>query len=149
MGQPGKADDPYFGTQRKRPAWIAGAWLRPARYRRCDLIAFAPRPLRLQCLFQKATVICHACELEAAQQPQAEKAGYLASEWNHGRGFETIATQRDLFGDNKVILIPLPGHTPGTMGALVALDRSGSFLLASDTVSLRETLDREIVPRNT
>jgi N-acyl homoserine lactone hydrolase len=99
--------------------------------------------------FQKATVICHACELEAAQQPQAEKAGYLASEWNHGRGFETIAMQRDLFGDNKVILIPLPGHTPGTMGALVALDRSGSFLLASDTVSLRETFDREIVPRNT
>src|SRR3954454_12157210 len=27
--------------------------------------------------FQKATVICHACELEAAQQLQAEKAGYL------------------------------------------------------------------------
>ena len=47
------------------------------------------------------------------------------------------------------MLIPLPGHTPGTIGAHVTLDRSGAFLLASDTVSLRATLDRGIVPRNT
>ena len=45
--------------------------------------------------------------------------------------------------------IPLPGHTPGTTGALVALDRSGKFLLASDAVSVRETLDRDVIPRNT
>ena len=47
------------------------------------------------------------------------------------------------------MLVPLPGHTPGTTGALVALDRSGAFLLASDTVSLRSTLDTGIVPKNT
>ena len=47
------------------------------------------------------------------------------------------------------MLIPLPGHTPGTTGALVALDRSGKFLLASDAVSVRETLDRDVIPRNT
>ncbi|MGE3708545.1 MAG: N-acyl homoserine lactonase family protein, partial [Hyphomicrobiaceae bacterium] len=29
------------------------------------------------------------------------------------------------------------------------LARSGTFLLASDTVSLRECFDREILPRNT
>jgi N-acyl homoserine lactone hydrolase len=32
---------------------------------------------------------------------------------------------------------------------LVALDRSGKFLLASDAVSVRETLDRDVIPRNT
>jgi glyoxylase-like metal-dependent hydrolase (beta-lactamase superfamily II) len=47
------------------------------------------------------------------------------------------------------VLIPLPGHTPGTTGALVALDKSGTFLLAADTVSLRSTLDTGIIPRNT
>ena len=45
--------------------------------------------------------------------------------------------------------LPLPGHTPGSLGALARLDRSGTFLLAGDTVSLRETLDTGIIPRNT
>ena len=49
----------------------------------------------------------------------------------------------------KIVLIPLPGHTPGSTGALVALERSGTFLLAADTVSLRVTLDRNVAPRNT
>ncbi len=49
----------------------------------------------------------------------------------------------------ELVLIPLPGHTPGTMGAKVDLDRDGSFLLVSDAVSLRENLDTDTVPRNT
>jgi glyoxylase-like metal-dependent hydrolase (beta-lactamase superfamily II) len=47
------------------------------------------------------------------------------------------------------VLIPRPGHTPGTTGALVTLDKSGTFFLASDTVSLRSTLDTGMIPRNT
>ena len=47
------------------------------------------------------------------------------------------------------MLIPLPGHTPGTTGALVELERTGTFLLASDTVSLRSTLDSGVIPKNT
>jgi len=47
------------------------------------------------------------------------------------------------------VLIPLPGHTPGTLAALVALDRTGQILLASDTVSVRATLDTGVVPKNT
>ena len=54
-----------------------------------------------------------------------------------------------MFGDSRIILLPLPGHTPGSVGALARLDRSGTFLLAGDTVSLRETLDTGIIPRNT
>ena len=54
-----------------------------------------------------------------------------------------------MFGDGRVVLIPLPGHTPGSIGALTAFDRDGAFLLAGDTVSLRETLDTDVIPRNT
>jgi glyoxylase-like metal-dependent hydrolase (beta-lactamase superfamily II) len=99
--------------------------------------------------FARATVICHAEELAAARSPEAEKAGYLAIEFEHGQRFDTISCERDLFDDTRVVLIPLPGHTPGTIGALVATEHSGLFLLASDTVSLRATLDRDLVPRNT
>jgi glyoxylase-like metal-dependent hydrolase (beta-lactamase superfamily II) len=62
---------------------------------------------------------------------------------------DTIGGERDLFGDDRIVLVPLPGHTPGTTGALVALEKSGMFFLASDTVSLRATFDTGIIPRNT
>jgi N-acyl homoserine lactone hydrolase len=99
--------------------------------------------------FKRATVIMHAKELEAARAPDAVAAGYIAAEWERPEPPETIDRERDLFGDGRIVLIHLPGHTPGSLGALVALEKSGTFLLASDTVSLRSTLDTGVIPRNT
>jgi glyoxylase-like metal-dependent hydrolase (beta-lactamase superfamily II) len=99
--------------------------------------------------FTRATLIVHVREIEAARAPGAEAQGYLAADWDHPMPVDAIAGERDLFGDGRVVLIPLPGHTPGTLGALVALERSSTILLAADTVSVRETLDEGIVPRNT
>jgi N-acyl homoserine lactone hydrolase len=99
--------------------------------------------------FKRATVVIHAREVEAARAPGAEAAGYLTAEWDHPLPIDLIEGERDLFNDGRIVLVPLPGHTRGTIGARVELERSGAFLLASDTVSLRETLDQGIVPRNT
>jgi N-acyl homoserine lactone hydrolase len=99
--------------------------------------------------FKKASILVHVREIEAAQAPAAEAAGYLRADWDHGQPTDPINGERDVFGDGRVVLIPLPGHTPGTMGANVHLDRDGSFLLVSDAVSLRENLDTDTVPRNT
>jgi len=99
--------------------------------------------------FKRATFVVHAKELEAARAPDAAGSGYLAADWDHPMALDTIAGERDLFGDGRIVLVPLPGHTPGTTGALVALERAGTFFLASDTVSLRLTLERGVVPRNT
>jgi glyoxylase-like metal-dependent hydrolase (beta-lactamase superfamily II) len=99
--------------------------------------------------FKKATVLAHAKEIEAAKAPGAEAAGYLLADWDHDQPIDPVHREKDLFGDGKVILIPLPGHTPGTLGAAVHLDRDGTFLLASDAVSLRENLDADTAPRNT
>ncbi len=99
--------------------------------------------------FRKATFMCHADELSATRAPNSEANGYLASEWDESAPTDAISGQRDVFGDGRVVLIPLPGHTPGSMGALTAFDRDGHFLLAGDTVSLRETLDTGVIPRNT
>jgi glyoxylase-like metal-dependent hydrolase (beta-lactamase superfamily II) len=99
--------------------------------------------------FRKATILAHAKEIEAAKAPGAEAAGYLRADWDHEQPMDVVNGERDLFGDGKVVLIPLPGHTPGLIGAMVHLDRDGSFLLASDAVSLRENLDTDTVPRNT
>lgn len=99
--------------------------------------------------FKKATVIVHALDLEAARAPDSLARGYVSIEWEHPLPMETITGERDVFGDGRIVLMPLPGHTRGSMGALVALDRCGQFLLASDAVSVRASLDRDIVPRNT
>jgi glyoxylase-like metal-dependent hydrolase (beta-lactamase superfamily II) len=99
--------------------------------------------------FAKATILVHALELEAAEAPGAAARGYLRGEWDHALPIETIAGERDLFGDGRLVLLPLPGHTVGTVGLLATLARSGTFLIASDAVSLRASLDRDIVPRNT
>ncbi len=99
--------------------------------------------------FKRATCVIHAREIEAARSPNAEAGGHIAAEWEQPKPPDAIDGERDLFGDGRVVLIPLPGHTPGSIGALVELEKSGTFLLASDTVSLRSTLDTGIIPRNT
>jgi N-acyl homoserine lactone hydrolase len=99
--------------------------------------------------FKRATFIIHRNEVEAARAPGAQGQGYLAAEWEQGAPIDMIDGERDMFGDGRMVLLPLPGHTPGTTGALVTLDRSGAFFLASDTVSLRTTLDTGVVPKNT
>lgn len=91
----------------------------------------------------------HARELEAAKASDAAKSGYFVADWDHPMPMKTIDGQLDLFGDGKVVLVPLHGHTPGTIGALIRLDRDGKFLLASDALSIRTNLDRNIVPKNT
>jgi N-acyl homoserine lactone hydrolase len=99
--------------------------------------------------FKRATVMVHAHELEAARAPDAIKMGFLEGEWDVGLPLDELEGERDVFGDGTIVLIPLPGHTRGSMGALVALERDGTFLLAADTVSLRSTLDTRVLPRNT
>lgn len=53
----------------------------------------------------------------------------------------TFARSHDLFGDRSVILVDLPGHTPGSVGLLVQTS-SGPTLLAGDAVWSRIQIDR-------
>jgi N-acyl homoserine lactone hydrolase len=99
--------------------------------------------------FKKATCMVHREEVAAARAPDAVQMGFLSGEWDVGLPLDEIDGERDVFGDERIVLIPLPGHTRGSIGARVALDRDGAFLLAADTVSLRSTLDTGVIPRNT
>jgi glyoxylase-like metal-dependent hydrolase (beta-lactamase superfamily II) len=99
--------------------------------------------------FPRATFVAHALEIEAARAAEGEMSGYIRSDWEGARKLDAISAERDLFGDSRVVLVHLPGHTPGSIAALVGLERSGRMLLAGDTVSLMETLERDVIPRNT
>nr|WP_273546148.1 MULTISPECIES: N-acyl homoserine lactonase family protein [unclassified Xanthobacter] len=110
---------------------------------------FHPDHCGCNSFFRKATVVVHAAELAAARADNAAAAGYLPVEWDQPNPMELIDGQKDLFGDGRITLIPLPGHTPGLTGAFVTLDRDGAFLLASDAVSLKASLETDVVPKNT
>lgn len=99
--------------------------------------------------FRHATLLCHRAELTAARAPEAVRAGYLPVDWDQPMPMDRVDGERDLFGDGRIVLLPMPGHTPGMLAALVALERDGRFLLASDTVSVRASLDEDYAPRNT
>ena len=90
--------------------------------------------------FERATVICQARELAAAGADNAERQGFLRREWDVGLPIQAIDGQLDVFGDGRLTLVTLPGHTPGSMGAHVVLDRSGTFLLASDAAPVAASL---------
>ena len=99
--------------------------------------------------FRRATFFCHAKELEAAQGEDALQRGYVPADWEHPMPTDLVEAERDVFGDGRMLLIPLPGHTPGTLGMLTTLTRDARFLLAADAVALRANLTREVMPRNT
>jgi glyoxylase-like metal-dependent hydrolase (beta-lactamase superfamily II) len=98
--------------------------------------------------FRRATIVCHAAELAAVKAEGAEQAGYLPQEWDQPQGFSTFEGQKDLFGDGRVVLLHMPGHTPGMTCAMVGLDRDGQFLLASDAAPLASNLEACLAPKN-
>ncbi len=96
--------------------------------------------------FKQATIVVHAREIETARAANALAEGYYPQDWDHPMTVDAIEGERDLFGDGRIVLIPLPGHTPGSIGALAQLERDGAFLLVSDTVAVRENLDKGTAP---
>lgn len=60
----------------------------------------------------------------------------------------TFASSHDLFGDGSVLLVDLAGHTPGSVGVLLAVENGSRVLLAGDAVwsSLQVDLLREKAP---
>lgn len=99
--------------------------------------------------FKRATFFVHDAELETAGKPENEGRGYFRADWDHPMPLDRLTGERDIFDDGRIVLVPLPGHSPGLTAALVGLDRDGAFLLASDAVNLRSNLDNDVAPKNT
>ncbi len=55
--------------------------------------------------------------------------------------YENFESSLDLFGDGSVVLVPLPGHTPGSTGMFVNLHSGRRFLFIGDLTWSREGID--------
>lgn len=107
--------------------------------------------------FPKATLLIGRGDWElmsATQPPAGMKADDFAvrrarfAPWiSHGGKVETLTGDRkDVFGDGTVVMLSLPGHTPGHHGLLIKLDKMGYVLLTGDVTHFHENYDTDGIP---
>lgn len=67
--------------------------------------------------------------------------------WISGGGkVEPVARDQDVFGDGSVVMLDMPGHTPGHHALLVRLAGMGPVLLTGDQAHFQENYDSNGVP---
>lgn len=58
---------------------------------------------------------------------------------------DVFGTKYDLFGDNSILIIPLPGHAAGQIGVIIETEKSPYFLIA-DACWLKKSYEDLILP---
>jgi N-acyl homoserine lactone hydrolase len=58
-----------------------------------------------------------------------------------GPAYENFAASHDVFGDGAVVLVPLPGHTPGSYGVFVSSVRGRRVLFVGDAAWSTEAIE--------
>jgi N-acyl homoserine lactone hydrolase len=67
--------------------------------------------------------------------------------WISGGGkVEPLPGDKDVFGDGSVVMLNMPGHTPGHHSLLVKLKEKGNVLITGDLAHFRENYDTNGVP---
>jgi glyoxylase-like metal-dependent hydrolase (beta-lactamase superfamily II) len=67
--------------------------------------------------------------------------------WISGGGkVDPLPGDKDVFGDGSVIMLNIPGHTPGHHSLLVKLKEKGNVLISGDLAHFRENYDSNGVP---
>lgn len=90
--------------------------------------------------FPKAELLIGAGDWEAvkAKKVDPREVTQLAP-WVTGGGKVTPVTgDKDIFGDGSVVMLTMPGHTPGHSTLLVRLKNAGPVLLSGDQYHFRE-----------
>ena len=83
--------------------------------------------------------------LRREPSPDADSTKAMAH-WLSGSGkLEPLDGDRDVFGDGRVVMLDLPGHTPGHYALLVRL-ASGPVLLSGDLYHFTEQVENRGVP---
>ncbi|WP_394839738.1 MBL fold metallo-hydrolase [Pendulispora rubella] len=55
--------------------------------------------------------------------------------------YETFDESADVFGDGSIVIVKLPGHTPGSIGTFVNASVEKRFFHVGDTVNVAEAID--------
>lgn len=103
--------------------------------------------------FPKARVALATPELAQVRGAENGPGGTWASQlglpgiaWEplvfEDRPFQGYAQSLDMFGDGRVVLVPIPGHTPGSVGLFVTVDSGRQYFLIGDVAWTREAVQQ-------
>jgi len=96
--------------------------------------------------FPQAKLLLGKADVERLRRPGSTLAKALQPWLAGGSQLEEVEGDKDIFGDGKVVMLDLPGHTPGHHGLLVTLAGAGPVLLSGDVAHFRENLEGAGVP---
>ncbi|MDR3527174.1 MAG: N-acyl homoserine lactonase family protein [Rhizomicrobium sp.] len=95
--------------------------------------------------FPKARLLIGKADLEALASKDDPRAKPLAPWLKDGGKIDAVSGDRDIYGDGTVVMIALPGHTPGHHGLLLRL-KTGPVLLSGDVAHFRENYETNGLP---
>lgn len=80
-------------------------------------------------------------------QPNAMANPATFTHWISGGGkIEPVVGDKDVFGDGSVVMLNMPGHTPGHHSLLVKLKTMGNVMISGDLAHFRENYESNGVP---
>jgi glyoxylase-like metal-dependent hydrolase (beta-lactamase superfamily II) len=93
--------------------------------------------------FPEAKILVSQDELSTIAQPKSGAGGTWASQISSASirwspitfaavGYKGYAQSLDLFNDGTVVLVPMPGHTQGSIGMFVTVDSGKCFFFIGD-----------------
>jgi len=94
--------------------------------------------------FPAATLLIGSGDWDAIQK-RPETAARFTPWIGGGAKVDAVAGDKDVFGDRSVVVLDMPGHTPGHKALLVRL-KSGPVLLAGDLYHATEQVANRGVP---
>jgi len=98
-------------------------------------------------LFPQATLLVGKGDWDVLADAKATPNQAPIAPWlTGGSKVEPLTGDRDVFGDGSVIILNMPGHTPGHRSLLVRLKETGNVLLTGDLSHFHENYDSNGVP---
>jgi N-acyl homoserine lactone hydrolase len=99
--------------------------------------------------FPQATLLIGQGDWNAVSSPQPA-AGINAKAFEHWTGggskVEPLNGDKDVFGDGTVMILTMPGHTPGHQSLWVKLPQMGNVIVSGDAAHFRENYESNGVP---
>lgn len=95
--------------------------------------------------FPQATLLIGAGDFAGIKGNPAAAA--LFKPWIQGTAkVEAVDGDKDVFGDGSIVMLGMPGHTPGHHALLVRLKGAGPVLLSGDQFHATESFEHDQVP---
>ena len=98
--------------------------------------------------FTKSTLIVQEDEVKAALSPDVGfSVYYIPGDFTELKNMNIVRLNGDLdlFGDGSIRIFAARGHTPGSQFMVVRLPKSGTVIMTSDVVYLKESLDKNLL----